>query len=109
MGQEPDDYSLNSIGSMNYLDVQARCRFNDRFEIYGGIDNINVGRSWPTLLPDSCKNVPDATTMAATTLACIEAAHIYGLGIKAGGRLRGINVVRSMRNGDYHGLKDFLF
>ena len=55
VGQEPDDYSLNSIGSMNYLDVQARYRFNDRFEIYGGIDNITDED--PPYCP-SCKNEP---------------------------------------------------
>ena len=64
VGQEPDDYSLNSIGSMNYLDVQARYRFNDRFEIYGGIDNITDED--PPYCP-SCKNEP---VLAATTLAC---------------------------------------
>ena len=71
VGQEPDGYSLNSIGSMNYLDVQARYRFNDRFEIYGGIDNITDED--PPYCP-SCKNEPGPGSHFTLALSSIEFA-----------------------------------
>ena len=55
VSQSPSDYHLNSISSMNYLDVQARYRLTDRFEIYGGIDNITDED--PPYCP-TCNNEP---------------------------------------------------
>ena len=55
VSQAPDDYTLNAIDSMTYVDLQARYNFNDNLQIYLGMDNATDED--PPYCP-SCKNEP---------------------------------------------------
>jgi iron complex outermembrane recepter protein len=53
--QDKNDYSLNSVDSITYVDIQARYEFNDTYEFYLGLDNVTDED--PPFCP-SCNNEP---------------------------------------------------
>lgn len=53
--QGKNDYSLNSVDSITYVDIQTRYELNDTFEFYLGLDNVT--NEDPPYCP-SCKNEP---------------------------------------------------
>jgi len=53
--QGKNDYTLNAVDSITYVDLQGRYRFNDQFEVYLGLDNaFDEDPPWCA----NCKNEP---------------------------------------------------
>ena len=54
--QQPNDYHLNQVDSMVYLDLQVRYDLTDSVDVYFGVDNLSDKQ--PPYCP-TCKNEPN--------------------------------------------------